>query len=235
MEIPSFNTPSAASTAGFLAIVLACVSAAIAAVRYTSAQRRRTTWLAVAAAVGWLGVTAAYVASGLVQAGPPGLLGFFLIAVGGAVGLALSPLGTRMANQIPLVALVGFQTFRLPLELVLHAWAETGTIPGQMTYTGHNFDILTGSSAAAILAWASTSGHVPQWLLIGFNALGSALLLAVMTIVVLSSPLPIKQYPGDPIILAFYLPYAWILPVCVAGAMCGHLVLWRSIAHRAAT
>ena len=32
--------------------------------------------------------------------------------------------------------------------------------------------------------------------------------------------------------LAMHLPYAWIVPICVAGALCGHIVLTRALLMR---
>lgn len=97
-------------------------------------------------------------------------------------------------------ALVAFQGFRLPLELVLHAWAEAGTIPATMTWTGQNVDILSG--VAALVAAPFAARHrAAAWL----TSIVGALLLA------------------------FHLPYATILLVCVGGALAGHIVLLRAL------
>jgi hypothetical protein len=34
---------------------------------------------------------------------------------------------------------------------------------------------------------------------------------------------------SPPLVLAMHLPYAWIVPICVAGALCGHVVLTRAL------
>jgi hypothetical protein len=36
-----------------------------------------------------------------------------------------------------------------------------------------------------------------------------------------------------PLLLALHLPYAWIGPVCVGGALAGHIVLTRALLRRA--
>ena len=48
--------------------------------------------------------------------------------------------------------LVGVQGFRLPLELAMHRMYERGIMPVQMSYSGLNYDILTGIRALVVAA-----------------------------------------------------------------------------------
>ena len=99
----------------------------------------------------------ASIAAGLIarlpMGGFPAFFGAVLVV---SAGVALSPLGARLAT-LPLGALVAFQAFRLPLELVLHTWAAQGTIPEAMTWSGQNWDIVSGVVALAIAPWAGRS------------------------------------------------------------------------------
>lgn len=152
-----------------------------------------------------------------------------------ALATALSALGARLARGLPVAALVAVQGFRLPLELILRRWHIEGVLPVQMTFEGHNFDIVSGVTALALGAWLHfrpTSRARPAiW---AFNVIGTGLLVAVSTIAVLSSPLPIRHYLNDPpVLLAFYAPYSWIVPFCVGGALLGHVVLFRWLLARA--
>src|SRR5258708_6471905 len=63
----------------------------------------------------------------------------------------------------------------------------------------------------------------------GANAVGFTLLLNVMRVAVLSSPLPFAWPLARPLLLAAHLPYALIVPICVAGALGGHVVLTRAL------
>ena len=114
---------------------------------------------------------------------------------------------------------------RLPLELILHAWAHQGTIPSTMTWTGQNWDIVSGG--AALLAAPLARRHrVAAWCA---NVIGMALLLNVVRVAVLSSPISFGWQITPPLLLAFHLPYALILPVCIGGAAMGHVVLTRAL------
>lgn len=226
--------PDTTTTIAFLAVVGAVVISISWGITEAYGRQGHSTARPLALSIVglglWLLMTGLYVGTGLIQKGLPAFMGFFALANVGAIGLAVSPVGRTMAKQLPYVALLGFQAFRLPLELILHAWMEQGTMPIQMTYEGHNFDIITGILGVVAITWALVARRdLPKPVALIMNTIGTGLLIAVIAIVLQSSPLPIKTYPGRPILLALYLPYAWIAPICVAGALAGHLILWRKL------
>jgi hypothetical protein len=229
-------SPSAGSTAAFVVLVVALSGLLLAGVVSAGRKlgepdgvRRRHALVATLGILGWLALTAVASASGVLQrAGlPPPLMLFFVASMGVAIAAAFSRFGTRLVRGLPIAALVAVQAFRLPLELILHAWKDQGVLPIQMTYEGHNFDIVSGTLALALGIWL-WRGRAPRAAIWGFNLIGSALLLWVATIAVLSSPLPIRQYMNEPaVLLAFYFPYGWIIPICVGGALFGHILIFR--------
>lgn len=228
--------PSPGSTIAFVAIVAAVVVMILAGIAWAGrrasepAPRTRSRVLGVGLGAGvWLALTAWLSESGALSwpGPPPALMLFFAGSMAVALGFALSPLGRRLA-ELPLAALLGFQAFRLPLELVLHTWYGEGVIPAQMTFEGHNFDIVTGVLAVAIALWG-WRGRPPRAAYWVVNVLGSALLLAVMVIAVLSAPLPIKAYAGPDLLIALHAPYGWIVPFCVGGALAGHVITFRAL------
>lgn len=226
----SFVYPSIASTAAFASIIGAVLAALIGGVyianlRLGGPAARRTGYVAIGT-FSWLAFISGVVATGALQTSPMPSVPLFLLTLNAAgVVLALSPVGTWLAQGLPIPALIAFQAFRLPLELVLHSWVEQGTIPATMTWTGQNLDIITGI-LALITAPLAGKSRVVAW---GFNFVGFALLLNVGRVAMMSSPLPFAWGVTPPLELAFYLPFAWIVPVCVAGALAGHVILTRSL------
>lgn len=224
-----FRPASPASVFVFLVVVLGVIAAFLFAVHRAYQPRRRPVLLVALTLGAGLGALAALVASGRLAALPYGGLPMFFGGVLLASTLvALSPLGGALARATPLAALVGFQAFRLPLELVLHDWVDQGTIPGTMSWTGQNWDIIAGTVALLAAPWANRRRGL-AW---GVNLVGVLLLLNVMRVAVLSSPLPFAWGQQPPLLLAWHLPYALIGPVCVGGAWCGHLVLTRRLLQR---
>lgn len=229
--------PSLGSTLAFVGVVVTVALAFPAAVWAGTEEAlgpgpaRRATLRACAATLLVLAVSALLAASGALASAPHGLgvMAYLLVCGVGAVALAFSPLGQRMAHGLPLHALVGFHIFRLPLELVLHQWYMEGVLPVQMTYAGQNFDVLTGL-LALLLAPLVYAGKLARRSVLAFNLVGMGLLVNVGSIAVRSSPVPLRTFMNEPpVLLALHAPYTWIVPVCVGGALFGHLLGFRRL------
>jgi hypothetical protein len=224
-------------TAGFvfLPLVLAAAFVAGVAVARDAREPRVAAWrragLAFAGAAAWLGLTWALAASGVLRrfdATPPPFAPFVVAITVLGVAIAFSPVGTRLVRGWSLAALVSVQAFRLPLELVMHRAYEDGVMPVQMSYSGWNFDVVTGISAA-ILGVALSRWRVPRWVVGLWNVVGLLLLLNVVTIAVLSTPL--FRVFGDDRLNTFvaWPPFVWLPAVLVVAAWAGHLLVFRKL------
>ncbi len=189
----------------------------------------------VLGATAWLGYAAGLSDLGLnlwprFDLRPPPFLLILLPMFALCIGLGMSRLGTRLARETPLAWLVAFHGFRLPLELVMHEAAREGVMPEQMTFTGHNFDIVTGASAL-VLALLMAQRRAPAALVLAWNALGSILLVAIAAIAIASLPL-FHAYGTEPAHLntwVAYFPFVWLPAGLVSSALFGHIVLWRRL------
>ena len=234
MEMPVFAPASPLSQAVFLVIVAGVIAAFLTGVGVAYGadppRARRVTGLAALGLTAWLGLVVLAVGSGWLARLPMGgFPAFFGAVLAVSAAVALSPLGGRLA-LLPLGALVAFQAFRLPLELVLHNWAAHGTIPETMTWSGQNWDIVSGVVALAAAPWAGRRRAL-AWTA---NLVGAGLLLNVMRVAVMSAPVPFAWGVTPPLLLAWYLPYALIGPVAVGGALAGHIILTRALVGTAA-
>lgn len=220
-----FHPASAGSLAAFVAIVVVVVVAFLWAVHRAYRSGRAVALAALALAV-WLSALSALIASGRMPGLPlSGLPLFFAPILLIGIGAGLSPFGGKLTMGVPLAALVVFQAFRLPLELVLHSWAAQGVVPKTMTWTGQNWDIISGLTALICAPLAARHRIAARIA----NIVGFALLVNVMRVAILSSPLPFGWGQQPPLLLALHLPYAFIGPVCVGGALFGHVVLTRAL------
>ncbi len=229
-----FHPASPVSVFAFL-LVCGFVLAAFLRGIWSSAQSeardpvRRMLWVTSGLTL-WIALVASLVASGWVQAVPVRLMVFG--AGSGLVSLLVgfSPIGKWLADASPVPWLLAFQGFRLPLELILHSWVEQGVIPATMTWTGSNWDVLSGI-AALVLAPFCRRSILAAWT---GNLIGFALLLNVARVAVLSSPVPFGWHDVSPKLeVAYHLPYALIIPVCVGGALVGHIALTRALLRQA--
>jgi hypothetical protein len=216
--------------------ILFCVGVSLAtrAVGQRAAQRRRWTALAVIGTVAWMGLTATAARSGWLaqfERRPPPLM--FLVLGVVTIGLAVGAtrVGAVLAAGLPTAALVGLQAFRLPLELVMHQAAREHIMPSQMSYSGYNFDIVTGITAIVVAVLAHQR-RAPRWLLVGWNLLGSALLLIIVAIALAATPLFHAFGPENLNTFVSHSPYVWLPAVMVATAFAGHLVIYRHLRAR---
>jgi hypothetical protein len=128
------------------------------------ALRRRATRLG-AAVFAWLLITAIIAATGVLRrfdATPPPFAGLALAVGILGVVVPLSPVGTLLVRGLPLWFLVGFQVFRFPLELLMHRAYVEGVMPVQMSYSGRNYDIVTGITAGVLGVWLARR-PVQRW------------------------------------------------------------------------
>ena len=188
--------------------------------------------LALLVIVFWLVVPAVLASRGLLDRYAPfPAPGFVLVGLLtiGTMLLAFSPVGTRLATGIPLAGLVGYQVFRVPLEWVLHELYSEGVIPVQMTYAGRNFDVVSGLLAAA-LALLLRTGYRPVWLVAAWNIIGLGLLVNIVTVAILSTPVPFRYFMNDPVnLLPSTFPYVWLPTFLVQAALFGHLMVFRAL------
>jgi hypothetical protein len=225
-----FHPASPPSVFAFLLICGAVVAAFLRGV-WTSARFEGrspfTRTLGVAAGlVLWLGLAAGLVASGWVQAVPGRLMAFGAGIMVGSALIGFSPIGQWLALASPIPWLLAFQGFRLPLELVLHSWARQGVIPESMTWTGSNWDVLSGIAALALAPFSRRS-RPAAW---AGNIIGFVLLANVGRVAILSAPGPFGRDEITPkLLLPYHLPYALIVPICVGGALIGHIALTRAL------
>ena len=196
--------------------------------------RRHAVLITVVVSAVWM--TAAWRAgeSGVLRmwnATPPPFALLVVGILGLTVALACTKYGRRLALGLPLWALVGIQGFRLPLELAMHAMYERGVMPEQMSYSGRNFDIITGITAL-VVAWLVFSGRVGRRVVLTWNILGLLLVLNVVTVGILSTP-RFRLFGDDRLnVFVTYPPFVWLPAVMVLAALAGHLIVFRALSRR---
>lgn len=195
----------------------------------------RTVWVAGYKPIRFFWIAGIYlvVYSGIVISGLPAkyilplfpLL--FLSVFVAAVSFAFSNFGTAIINRLEIRYLIGFQAFRIPLEIILHRWSELGTIPPTMTWTGQNIDILSG--ILALIAFFFKK----EWVRLNWavNSIGFVLLLNTLRVVNLSSPFPFSLALEHPLQLVAHFPYALIGPLFVGVALSLHLMTFRKLTN----
>ena len=225
---------------GFVALTLALLALFVFAVFY-SAHRvgadtaRRQALVAAIAAAAWLGFAALLAARGVLRMWGPPTMGLVLVpSLLLPIALAASPLGSRFVRTIPIAWLVGFQGFRVLVELLLHRAYVEGLMPVQMSYAGRNFDVVSGITALLVAGWLA-SGRRSTALVTLWNLLGIALLANIVIVALLSAPTPFRAFASDPPnVWITRAPWVWLPAAMVFAAVLGHALVtrWLVVARR---
>jgi hypothetical protein len=133
-----------------------------------------------------------------------------------------------MADGIPLAAIVLLQSFRIPVEWVLHRLAQEGAVPVAMTWAGRNFDIVTGVTALLLGLALARGRRIPRAVVLGWNILGLALLANIVVVAVRATP-GFRAFPGPPNLLPGTFPYVWLPSFLVEVALGSHLLVFRRL------
>jgi hypothetical protein len=213
------------------AALIAIVWRAIGAAGYPRRQAGALQIGLLVGAVVWMALTLSLAAGGLLRQfdwQPPPMLLLALAVFVLAGWLAFSRIGDAVVRHASWLSLVGLQTFRLPLELLMHRAYVEGVMPVQMSYSGRNFDVITGATAVA-LAVALATTAVPRWVIAVWNVVGAILLANILAIAIASMPMfqlfgvdRLNLWVADP-------PFVWLVSVLVLTALAGHLLMFRKL------
>jgi hypothetical protein len=100
-----------------------------------------------------------------------------------------------------------------------------------MSFTGRNFDIVTGTTALLLaVAMVATRGRVPLRLIAAWNLMGALLLANVLVIALLSAPTPFRVFMNEPAnTWITHAPWVWLPAVFVPAAIAGHILVFRRL------
>ena len=164
---------------------------------------------------------------------PPGVAFILVPAVFFIVlFVARSAGGRRIALAIPLWVLLGFQGYRVGVELFLHRLWLDGLAPKMLTFEGANVDILIGVSAP-VIAWLFTQGRPGLRLALAWNVLGLLALANVAVRSALTAPGPLNLIHAEvPNLALGTFPFMFIPGFFAPLAVVLHVLAIRSLRSR---
>ena len=196
--------------------------AGVGATRITVTRLVLLLWLMVAALAAMAGLLNDFYSL------PPHFTFIVVPAQLAAVIVALHPRTGPLLDRAAGTWLVGFQFFRVPMELILWQLAVAKVIPVVMTFEGRNFDVLVGLTAPLIAWLAFTKKWLSPGPVIFWNLFGLALLGNIVTIAALSTPTRFRQFfEGPPNEMIAGFPFVWLIAFVVPLAFLGHLASIR--------
>ena len=140
-----------------------------------------------------------------------------------------------LARALPQGLLIGFQAYRVGVEMFLHQLWREGLVPRMLTFEGANVDIWIGASAP-LVAWIATRGRGGERLALAWSALGLLTLAHVVVRSALTAPGPMHLLDAEVTNRAIGIfPYTFIAGFLAPVAVALHVLALRALAARLAT
>jgi hypothetical protein len=218
-----------ATNAAVFLLLLFGLQVGLVRIGLAPARRMRIALLTALGASGWLAFIAVMADRGFYQdfhSLPPKIAFAIAPTLVAVVVLGLSRNVKTIADALPPSWIIGLQSFRILIEIVLWQLVLQGRIARMMSIEGANYDLITGITAP-VIAWMSAytgNGRIQK----AWNIMGLALLANVMIRGMLNAPTRfrlIHDEPANTIIATF--PYIWLPCFSVAVALFLHIVSLR--------
>ncbi len=160
---------------------------------------------------------------------PPGAA-YVLLPVFVLVALLVrSKVGLRTALALPVALVIGFQVFRVGVELLIHRLYADGMVPQLMTYEGGNVDVTIGLTAP-LAAWLVTRGRGGQRLALAWNVIGLFALANVAVRAVGTSPGALNFiHSSVPNIAVGRFPFTYLAGFFAPLAVVAHVLAIRHL------
>jgi hypothetical protein len=212
----------------FMACVLMVAAGLVVAMfRHLQIQYAKRITLGLVAWLIWVGGLAG---SGLLadQAlRPPALIFIVAPILIFMVGLVITGWGRSLALSFPVGLLVGAQSFRVAVEVMLHRLWQEGQIPQMLTWAGSNFDVFVGLTAP-VAAWLTSRNRLGLWVAQAWTIVGLLMLGNVVVRSALTAPGPLHLLVTEvPNRLPAQFPYAYLVGFLAPLALALHLMTLR--------
>jgi hypothetical protein len=189
--------------------------------------RARVVLVAWLLALGVLAAGGAFLRDGRM---PAYFAGVGLLSSGASVAFVCSPAGTAPLARTSPAALVGWQSFRVVVEIVLWALAVQHRLSPLLTFEGRNLDILVGLTALPVAWLCFVRRAWPRGVAVVWNLAGIAILANIVVHALLSAPTPLQALRLEPpTTIIATLPYIWLPGFLVPLALSLHVASLRTL------
>ena len=225
---------------GFAALTLICYSivlyelkSALALTSFTTDKQGKIWRSVFVSFVCWMVVSSALALTGFIQdfsTMPPRFFIVLIIPLPVIIWATFSRTGKEILNVIPPQNIIRLQVFRVVVEILLWLCFIQNMLPVQMTFEGRNFDILAGLTAPFIAYLCFTKQMLNKSIAIAWNIVCLGLLINIVTIAILSAPVPFRVFMNEPAnTLVTHFPFVWLPAFLVPLAYGLHFLSLRQL------
>jgi hypothetical protein len=138
--------------------------------------------------------------------------------------------GVEFIDSLDIKTLTILHTIRIPVEVVLYCLFVNRTVPELMTFSGRNWDVVSGVTAPFIFYLGFIRSRLGNKFLLFWNFICLMLLFNIVIIGILSAPFPFQQFAFDqPNKAVLYFPFNWLPGFVVPLVLFSHLAIIRQL------
>ena len=181
----------------FYSLVYRELRAGIAMTLWSDDRKRTVTRRYLVSVIGWIVFLLAVSATGFFtnfETFPPRLAIVLFVPLVVIILVVRSAAAKELLQVVPTGTIIRLQVFRVFVELLIWAAFALDQLPVQMTFEGRNFDVLSGLFAPVVAYWLVTN----RTALYIYNYVSLALLINIVTIAILSTPVPFRVFMNEP-------------------------------------
>ncbi len=200
---------------------------------FDEVKKKRIFSRAMIALVGWVIFVSAWSLSGMMQnfsRFPMNMVPVLAIPLIAILVVTFSKITKEILTHVEPQAIIRLQSFRIFVELVIWLLFIEQMLPVQMTFEGRNLDILSGITAV-IVAWLAANQKINKTILVIWNIACLGLLINIVTLAILSMPVPFRYFFNEPVNTAVAkFPYSFLPAFLVPLAYMLHFFSLRQLA-----
>ncbi len=219
----------------FYGLGLSELKKALQRTSFDDVKKKRIFSRAMIALVGWVIFVSAWSLSGMMQnfsRFPMNMVPVLAIPLIAILVVTFSKTTKEILTHVEPQAIIRLQSFRIFVELVIWLLFIEQMLPVQMTFEGRNLDILSGITAV-IVAWLAANQKINKTVLVIWNIACLGLLINIVTVAILSMPVPFRYFFNEPVNTAVAkFPYAFLPAFLVPLAYMLHFFSLRQLAAK---
>jgi hypothetical protein len=187
-------------TIGYFFLLLQEIQRAVKVSAIEESKKKKFITSIIVALVGWVVFVATWSFSGMLgdfSLFPLNMGPILVIPLIGTLVFTFSKTFTEVLSHIPQHRLAYLQSFRIFVEILIWMLFVDNLLPVQMTFEGRNFDVISGITGI-IIGYLSSRGKLSRTMLIIWNIACLGLLINIVTIAILSMPVPFRVFMNEP-------------------------------------
>lgn len=214
------NTTLLLTQLGFVAITivyyglfLAGLRRSLKATNFPEERKKRILTGTTLALISWAGISGVLSLSGFLRdftSLPPKFMIVLIVPLIAIIWMVSTKTTKEILLHTPAETIIGLQSFRIFVEILLWLLFTINLAPIQMTFEGRNLDILSGISAT-LVAFLVYRKKLSRPLTIAWNVACLGLLANIVITAILSLPTPFRVFMNEPtntIVAEF--PIVWL-------------------------